>query len=162
MTQGGSGTFNLPLSLSGRSIEPRTDSSNGAGIYTIVFTFDQTVNSGTASMTGTGMVSSVSFSGTSMIIGLSGITDQQTVTVTAMNVSGPGTATQPSVSVNVGFLIGDVNGDGFVNVGDTIIVRGHAGVTLDNTNFEYDVNADGAVNAGDSVAVRSRSGDYLP
>lgn len=113
-------------------------------------------------MTGTGTVSNVSFSGNDMIISLSGVTDQQIVTVTANNVSGPGTGTLSSASVDIGFLIGDVNTDGNVNVGDTIVVRNHAGAPLDNTNFEYDVNVDGGINVGDTLAVRSRSGDFLP
>src|SRR3984893_16171635 len=94
---------------------------------------------------GGGSVTGVTFSGNSMIVGLSGVTDQQTGTVTISGVAGSGTAAMPSTAVQIGFLNGDVNGDGFVNVGDTIIVRNHAGVTLDNTNFQYDVNVDGAV-----------------
>jgi hypothetical protein len=121
------------------------------------------VNSGTASVTsGTGSVSGVTFSGSSMIVGLSGVTDQQTVTVTASNVSGPGTGTLSSTSVQIGFLNGDVNGDAVVNVGDTTLVRSNAGVTLDNTNFQYDVNVDGAVNVGDTTIVKSNSGHFLP
>jgi len=159
LIHGGNGTFDMPLSLSGRTIEPRGD---GSGNYTIVLTFDQTVDSGNASITGTGSVSSVSFNGNNMIIGLSGVSDEQSVTVTATNVSGPSTDTLPSASVDVGFLIGDITGDGLVNVGDTIQVRNHAGADLDNTNFRYDVNIDGLVNVGDTVTVKSKSGDFLP
>ena len=43
MTHGPAGTFDLPLSLSSRTIEPRSD---GTGNYTVIFTFDQPVNSG--------------------------------------------------------------------------------------------------------------------
>ena len=107
-------------------------------------------------------MSSVSFNGNNMIIGLSGVSDEQSVTVTATNVSGPSTDTLPSASVDVGFLIGDITGDGLVNVGDTIQVRNHAGADLDNTNFRYDVNIDGLVNVGDTVTVKSKSGDFLP
>ena len=158
MNHNGNGTFDLPLAFSGHSIEPR----DGVGNYTIVFTFDQTVDSGTASLTGTGTVSNVTFSGNDMIITLSGVTDQQIVTVTAMNVSGPNTDTLPSASVDIGFLIADVNGDGVVNVADTIVVRNHAGESLTNSNFEYDLNVDGAINVGDTVVVRVHSGDFLP
>jgi hypothetical protein len=97
-----------------------------------------------------------------MIVGLTGVTDQQTGTVTATNVSGPGTGTLFSASVQVGFLIGDVTGDGTVNAGDTVVVRNNAGVTLNNTNFQNDVNVDGAVNVGDTTIVRNNSGHTLP
>ena len=162
MTHGnGAGTFDLSLSLSGRTVEPRSDNS---GNFTIVFNFDQPVDSGTASVTapGGGSVGSVTFSGNSMIVGLNGVTDQQTITVTVNNVSGPGTATLPSASVQVGILDGDVTGDGFVNAGDTIRDRNFSGATLDNTNFQYDVNLDGLINVGDVAVVRSKSGDFLP
>jgi hypothetical protein len=59
-------------------------------------------------------------------------------------------------------LLGDTNGDGVVNAGDTIQVRNHSGETLGTTNFRYDVNVDGLINAGDTTIVRSRSGDSLP
>ena len=113
-------------------------------------------------MTGTGSVGTVAFSGNDMIVSLSGVTDMQNVTVTVMNVSGPGTGTLPSASVDIGFLIGDANQDGNVNVGDTIVVRNHSGQSDDNTNFQYDVNADGAINVGDTIMARNKSGDFLP
>ena len=97
-----------------------------------------------------------------MIVALTGVTDQQVVTVTATNVTSTGNQTLPSSSVNVGYLIGDVNADRVVNVGDTIPTRNHAGETLDNTNFQYDVNVDGSINVGDTTVVRSKSGDFLP
>ena len=155
----GAGTFDLPLSTTSKVVEPRTDFSHN---YTIVFNFDQPVTTGSAVFTGTGSVSGVTFSGNSMIVGLTGVTDQQTGTVTINGVAGPGTAAVPSTAVQIGFLIGDVNGDGTVNVGDTVLERNNAGVTLDNTNFQYDVNTDGAVNVGDTQIVRSNSGHSLP
>jgi len=158
---GGAGTFDMPMPLSGPSgVEPRSDAT---GNYTAIMTFTTPVNSGTAAVTsGTGSVTGVSFSGNSMIISLGGVADQQVITVTASNVAGPNTAVLASASVNLGFLNGDVTADRFVNVGDTIQTRNNAGVTLDNTNFQFDVNIDGAVNVGDTAVVRSKSGDFLP
>jgi len=161
MMQGGAGIFDLPLSTSSRVIEPRSD---GTGNFTIVFNFDQPVTTGSAMFTGSGggSVSGVTFSGNSMIVGLTGVTDQQAGTVTINGVAGPGTATMPSASVQVGFLNGDVNADSRVNVGDTIIVRNNSGATVDGTNFQYDINADGFINAGDTIKVRANSGNFLP
>jgi hypothetical protein len=159
-THGGAGTFNLPLSLNGRTVEPRGD---GSGTHTIVFNFDRTVNAGSATVTsGTGTAGAPTFSGSSMTVPLSGVADQQAVTLQVTNVSGPGTATLPSASVQIGFLQGDVTQDAFVNAGDTIVVRNNAGVTLDNTNFQNDVNFDGQVDVGDTTIVRNNSGDSLP
>ena len=155
---GGAGTFDLPLSTTGTVVEPRSTGGN----YQIVFNYAVAVNSGTASATGgAGSTGSVTFSGNSMIVPLSGVTDQQRLTVTANGVSGPGTGST-TMGTQIGFLIGDVNGDGVVNVGDTIVVRGNAGVTLDVTNFLNDVNIDGAVNVGDTIIVRGDSGNALP
>ena len=160
LTHGSAGTFDLPLSTSSRVIEPRSD---GSGNYTIVFNFNEPISSGNASVTsGTGSVSGVTFNGNSMIVGLSGVTDQQTVTVSANNVLGTGSQTPASVSVEVGFLFGDVNGDGIVNAGDTVLVRNNAGSTLNSTNFQYDVNVDGFINVGDTIIVRNKSGDFIP
>jgi hypothetical protein len=160
LTHGSAGTFDLPLSPSSRVVEPRSD---GSGNYSIVFNFNEPVSSGNASVaSGTGNVSGVTFNGNSMVVGLSGVTDQQTVTVSANNIVGMTSQTPASVSVQVGFLDGDVNGDGVVNVGDTVLVRNNSGVTLNNTNFQYDVNIDGLVNVGDTIAVRAHSGDFLP
>ncbi|HWY51293.1 MAG TPA: dockerin type I domain-containing protein [Chthoniobacterales bacterium] len=168
----GAGTFDLTVypnpnpspSPSGTPrpvVEPRTNFSNN---YTIVFNFDQPVTTGSAMFTGSGggSVSGVTLSGNSMIVGLTGVTDQQTGTVTISGVAGPGTVAVPSTAVQIGFLIGDVTQDGTINVGDTAAVRGHAGVTLDNTNFQYDVNTDGAVNVGDTTIVRNNSGHFVP
>jgi hypothetical protein len=82
--------------------------------------------------------------------------------VTATNVTSTGNQTLGSSSVNVGFLNGDVNGDRFVNVGDTIPTRSASGASLNSTNFQYDVNVDGMINVGDTTVVRSKSGDFLP
>ncbi|HEY1768656.1 MAG TPA: dockerin type I domain-containing protein [Chthoniobacterales bacterium] len=159
MTHSAAGTFDLTLPLTGpAAIEPRTD---GAGNYTIVLNFSQSINAGAASSS-SGTVSNVAYSGSSMIISLRGIADEQTVTVTALNVAGVNTQVLPSASVQVSFLIGDVNGDGFVNGGDTIQVRNESGADVDATTFLNDVNLDGFINGGDATVVRGRSGDSLP
>src|SRR5205085_3714409 len=110
---------------------------------------------------GAGSVSNVTFSGNSMIVSLTGVTDQQNLTVSTSGVAGTQTQSASS-SVQIGFLIGDVNQDAMVNVGDAALVRGNAGATLDNTNFMDDVNVDGMINVGDTTIVRNNSGDFVP
>jgi hypothetical protein len=160
MTHGSAGTFDLPLSTSSRVVEPRRSGSN----YTVVFTFDKNVTNGNASVTsGTATVSSRTFSGNSMIVGLSGVTDQQTVTLTASSVSGPGTGVSGSSSVQIGMLQGDVNQDGFVNAGDTVVERNFAtGATTTSSTYLYDVNVDGFVDNNDLTIVKNNSGNFLP
>ncbi len=67
-----------------------------------------------------------------------------------------------SVWGRMGVLIGDTNGDRFVNAGDTTQTRNRSGQATTATNFRSDVNADGFINSGDTLVVRSRSGNFLP
>jgi len=152
LTHGGAGTFDKSLSLMTRSIEPR----NGSGNFKIVLTFNSPVNAGTASVNA-GSVGSTTFSGNTMTVNLTGVPDQTNLTLTLNNVSGPSTF-QSSASFVIGFLIGDVNSDAVVNVGDTVQVRNNAGATVDNTTFQNDVNIDGFINVGDTIIVRRRRG----
>ena len=157
MIHGGTTTYDLPLSTSTRVVEPR----DGSGNFKIVFNFNVPVNSGTASTTGSIGSVSTSFSGNSMIVSLTGVSDIQNITVTANNVSGPGTGTLASVSTTVGCLIGDVTQDTYVNAGDTIVVRSNAGAVT-GTNFQNDVNIDGQIDVGDTTIVRNKSGNHVP
>ena len=68
----------------------------------------------------------------------------------------------PDTHVSFGLLVGDVNGDGVVNSGDTLQTRNRSGQPADATNFRADANLDGIVNSGDALMVRSRSGASLP
>lgn len=99
---------------------------------------------------GAGAVSSTSGSGTANItVNLTGITNAQRITVTLLGVNA-GTSTG-DISVQMGVLVGDTNGDGFVNAGDALQTRNRS-----------DVNGDGLVNSGHATIVRSRSGTSLP
>ncbi len=152
------GTFdvNLPLS-SPLGVEDR----NGGGNYSIVLTFDSPVQSGNASVSGTGTAGSPTFNGNEMTIPLSGVTNQQTVTVTANNVMGTNGGVLASTSVNVGFLIGDTTGDGAVNNSDVSQTKAQSGNGASASNFRLDVNLDGAVNTSDVSQVKAHSGENL-
>ena len=67
-----------------------------------------------------------------------------------------------NLDIPVSLLIGDTNGDRFVNSGDALQTRNRSGQVTDETNFRSDVNVDGLVNSGDTTVVRSRSGTALP
>ena len=136
MVHGGSGTFDLGLSFSQRTVEPR----DGSGNFTIVFTFDQSVTNGTASFSGPG-----GGGGQRCHFQWQHDDCRPQRRDRSTNRHGriqqclrPGNRNSLSGSVQIGFLIGDVNGDGVVNIGDTAVVRGQSGVTLDETNFQDD------------------------
>ena len=79
-------TFDLPLSavLTTPTIEPR----NGPN-QTIVFKFDRAVVAGSATVIeGVATKGTVQFSGTEMIVNLTGVTNQQYVTVSVSGVQG--------------------------------------------------------------------------
>jgi hypothetical protein len=137
--------------------------------YQVIFTFgyplssvgNVRVTSGTATLVG-------SASGIDQqdarnyIATLSGVPNAQTITVTLDNVQDTAGGSSSAVSVDMGVLLGDVNGDGSVNSGDATLTRSASGQIATGTNFRADVNRDGTINSGDATIVRGRSGQSLP
>jgi len=66
-----------------------------------------------------------------------------------------------SMTIPLSVLVGDTNGDRFVNSGDVLQTRSRSGQAADASNFRSDVNVDGSLNSGDTSAVRNRSGNSL-
>ena len=58
-------------------------------------------------------------------------------------------------------LVGDANGDGFVNAADATVTRNRSGQPTSATNYRADVNHDGSVNSADATIVRARSGTSI-
>jgi hypothetical protein len=162
-SHGAAGPFDIDLPLSGSAgVECR--SGGVGGDYSLVITFSNTVVSGNAAVTGgTGSIAGApTFSGNTMTVNLTGVTNAQIATVTLDNVTDSSSQVLPTTAINIGFLVGDSNGDGFVNAGDALQTRSRAGQAIDATNFRSDVNTDGFVNSGDTTIVRSQSGNALP
>src|SRR4029077_3215931 len=67
-----------------------------------------------------------------------------------------------SVSGSMGVLIGDTNGDGFVNSADIAQTKSQSGHLVTSSNFREDVNGDGFINSGDIALVKAESGTALP
>ncbi len=152
------GTFDTDLPLSGpRGVEDR----NGSGNHTVVLTFDAPVMSGSASVSGAASAGAPTFSGNEMSVPLSGVADQQTVTVTATNVTGTNGGVLPTGAVDVGFLIGDTTNDGTVNSADIGQTKSQSGSPVTGANFRQDVTNDGTINSADIGLVKSRSGSGL-
>jgi hypothetical protein len=155
------GTFDIDLPLSGSAgVECRSTGGN----HTLVFTFSNDVVSGNAAVTsGTGTVSgSPTFSGNTMTVNLTGVSDVQQITVTASNVMDTFGQTLPDTSVNAVILAGDTNGNRSVNAADVAQTKAQQGATVDQTNFRTDVNANGAINAADAAIVKASSGNSVP
>jgi hypothetical protein len=68
----------------------------------------------------------------------------------------------PNSPATMNVLVGDTNGDKFVNSGDATVTRTRSGQTTNATNFRTDYNLDGTINSGDATVVRTRSGQSLP
>ena len=160
MTHGTAGTFDLlidkAIPISGAvTVEPR---NNGVA-HTIVFQFDGPVTSvgGVTSQNvnsiGVG-TASFAIAGNDVLVTLTGLSDNQRLTVALSNVNVAGA----NASASMGFLQGDVNNSGSVNSSDISGVKSRAGQTADATNFKFDVNASGAINSSDISSVKARSG----
>ena len=136
------------------TVEPR---AIGSG-HTIIFQFDVPVTaSGTVSVTPTG-VATTSSSGSEVSVNLTGVPDNQRVSVTLAEVN----AAVSLPPVPMGFLVGDVNNTRSVNSSDISGVKARSGQSTTAANFKFDVNASGAVNSSDISAVKARSGLTLP
>ncbi|MDQ6765123.1 MAG: TIGR02597 family protein, partial [Verrucomicrobiota bacterium] len=157
---GSAGAFDVPLPLTGPAgVESRNDPT---GTYQIVVTFPAAVTfTGATTPNGNGTIMNAAGSGTTTAtIDVTGVANGNYVTVNLTSVN-DGVNTN-DVAVRMGLLVGDSNGDGFVNGGDATQTRNRAGQTATASNFRSDFNTDGIVNSGDSVIARSRSGTFLP
>ena len=157
------GLWQVDGSLSGAlAIESQSGGPNGD--YTMVFTFASPLTSvGGVSVSGIGTVQSSMIDPTNpdrYIVNLAGVTDAQIVTVSLSNVQSSG-GLKPTVSASMGVLIGDTNGDGFVNSADIGQTKSQSGVLVTSSNFREDVNGDGFINSADIAFVKAESGTAL-
>ena len=161
---GATGTFDLPIdatqAIGGAvTVEPR---AIGTG-HLVVFQFGAPVTAaGTPSVVNAAGApigsASASVSGNEVQVTLTGLPDNQRVTVSLSNVNNAGL----NVSAALGFLLGDVSGSRAVNSSDISGVKARSGHAVDATNFRFDVNVTGAVNPAAVSAVKARSGLVLP
>ncbi|CAN5537854.1 hypothetical protein BH20VER1_BH20VER1_14830 [soil metagenome] len=144
-------------------VECRTGGPSGD--FTVVFKFTNALTSvQSATVTsGTGTVSSsgIGADPTEYVVNLTGVTDAQTLTVSLTNVQDP-QGTTPSVSVDMGVLLGDVTADRAVNATDVSQVKSRSGQPAAPATFRSDVTAEGQINSTDVSLVKSRSGNNLP
>jgi hypothetical protein len=157
---GSTGTFDLPLSTV--STNPTTEPRLGP-LQTIVFTFDKPVNAATVTVTeGTAVAATPTFTGNDVIVNLSGVNNQQYVTVSLSNVSSADGSSGGTGAVRVGYLACDVNQNRVVTVGDLVLINQQIAHAVTASNYLKDVNASGAISVGDLLLANGHVTQALP
>jgi len=145
--------------------QPGTECRTGGagGDHSLVFTFTTNITSGGATVTaGTGTAGSILIAGNTMRVPLTGVTDQQQLTVTLNNVTDASSRVRPPTPVNMIFLLGDTSGNKAVNASDVTQTKSRSGIAIDSSNFRSDTNANGTINASDVSQVKANSGHAVP
>jgi hypothetical protein len=116
----------------------------------IVLTFDKPISSAAAAVTeGAAAAGTPTYSGNDVIVGLTGVTNQQYVTVSLTNVASSDGGTGGGGSVRVGFLLGDVNQSRVVSIADLGLVNAQLSQPVTAANYLKDVNATGTLTLAD-------------
>jgi hypothetical protein len=162
---GAAGPFDINLLTVNPAIECR--SGGPTNDYQVVFTFVGAVTLGGAAVTpGSGGTASLagpatlSPDGKQVTVNLTNVSNAQTITIILTSVN-DGTNTF-DVAVQMAVLVGDTNGDRFVNSADISQTKSQSGRVVTTSNFREDVNADGSLNSGDIALTKSKSGTALP
>lgn len=159
--------FDIPLPLIGSpGIECRHGGTTND--YQIVVTFDGsvtvngnpqaqvTVGSGTIGCIGVANGGMVRVNGATVTIPLTNVANNQTLNVTLNQVNGAHNLVIPMT-----LLVGDIEGNGAVDISDVGEAKARIGQIVDATNFRSDVNADGAIDPEDILLVTASSGHGL-
>jgi hypothetical protein len=162
---GSAGTFDLPLSLvvpPAVNHSPTTEPRQGPA-QTIVFTFDKAISGATATVTeGTATAGTPSFSGNSVIVPLTGVSDMQYVTVTLSAVTSTDGGSGGSGVARAGFLRGDVSQNRVVSLADVAQVNAQLAQLVTAANFLKDVNASGTLSLADKAIANANLTRALP
>jgi hypothetical protein len=165
IVHGAAGTFDLPLTLvappnvnHNPTTEPRQSPTQA-----IVFTFDKPISGATATVTeGTATAGVPAFAGNNVSVPLSGVANQQYVTVSLTNVASTDGGTGGSGSARVGFLAGDVNQSRVVSIADLGLVNARLAQPVTAANYLADVNATGTLTVGDKGVTNANLTKALP
>jgi hypothetical protein len=165
-THGTAGTFDIDLPLIGQpGVEDRTGPTAGNHQVIVTFSVPVTVQNvtvtpgqgGTASLDST---TPFTVSNTQVTINLTNVSNAQRLTINLLNVSGGGNS--GNVSIPMGVLLGDVNGNGVVSNGDVSLVQSQVAQQVALSNFREDVNANGTLSNGDVSITQTQVGQTLP
>jgi hypothetical protein len=172
--------INLPLRSAIVGIECRSGGTSGN--YQVILNFAQPVTfTGAALTSGTGSVvdSTVTApskartlkknrqakvaninSGTQVTMNLTGVLNEQVITLVLFNVSdGVNTG---DVGVRMGVLLGDIDASAVVNSGDVFSTRQNTFQPLTTLNFRNDIDVSGRIDSGDVFGARQQTSTALP
>lgn len=157
------GTFDLPLSAAPPVDHNPTTEPRQGPTQTVVLTFDKPIASATAAVTeGTATAAAPTFSGNDVVINLTGVTDQQYVTVALTNVAGVDGSAGGSGTVRIGYLMGDVSQNRSVTVADVGLVNAQLSQPVTAANYLKDLNLSGTMTLGDKGLANSALTHGLP
>jgi len=156
---GGAGVFDLPLSLT--AANPTTEPRIGPQ-QTIVLTFDKAIIAATVSITEGTATATPTFSGNDVIVALTGVIDQQYVTISLTNVASADGGTGGTGFTRIGFLLGDVNQNRVVTVADLGLVNAQLAQQVTAVNYLKDVNASGTLSVADKAITNTNLTKALP
>jgi hypothetical protein len=160
---GALGPFDLVLAGGPTSptIEPR--SGGAGGNHTVVFTFDKAVVAADVAVTeGAAAAGTPTFSGSRIFVPLTGVANQQYVTVAVSNVTAADGGTGGSASKRIGFLLGDVSQSRVVTVSDLALVNAQIAQVVSPSNYLRDVNGSGTLTVADKGIANTQITKALP
>jgi hypothetical protein len=102
------------------------------------------------------------FGGNDVVVGLTGVTDRQYVTVSPTNVMPSDGGSAGSATVRVGFLVGDVNQNRVVSLADLGLVNAQLAQLVTAANHLKDVSASGTLSPGDKALANLNLAKALP
>jgi hypothetical protein len=162
---GVAGTFDLALSTVAPPAinhNPTTEPRQGPN-QTIVFTFDKPLNGATVTVVeGTATAGAPTFSGNDVVVGLTGVANEQYVTIGLTNVASTDGGAGGSASVRVGFLLGDVNLNRVISIADLGLVNAQLAQPVTAANYLKDVNASGTLTVADKGITNANLTKALP
>jgi photosystem II stability/assembly factor-like uncharacterized protein len=159
------GHFAIDLPLTGTpGIECRSGGANDS--YKVSLTFNNPVTSVGQATPSCGTLRSIKRDKSDphrILVGLTGVScNTQYVTLTLTNVHDDQGNILPTVTVTAGLLLGDINGDGVVDLTDSHQTKLDLGQPTDSGNFREDLNTNGHIGSADFAAVKSQRGTMLP
>ncbi|MBA3961382.1 MAG: hypothetical protein H0X40_05710 [Chthoniobacterales bacterium] len=158
---GTAGTFDIELPQNGSGVECRSSNGN----HEFVFTFTNGVVSGNATLSapaGGSIAGSPTFAGNTMTVELTGVTNDQTITVTLHNVTDTFSQVLPDTDISAGMLIGDSSGNKTVDLTDYNLVKAQVGAPVTANNFREDLDVNGTITHADGKIVRVYRNTNLP
>jgi len=165
-THGSAGTFDIDLPLTGQpGIEDRTGPTAGNHQAVVTFSLPVTVQNVTVTPGAGGTASLATTNGFSVnhsqvTINLASVSNAQTLSINLIGVSDG--AHSGNVSIPMGVLLGDVNGNGLVDGNDVSDVQSHTRQAVDTTTFRFDVNTSGLIDGNDVSITQGHTRTSLP